>query len=255
MVQQLSLLGQISESKIRRLILTLSTLTGNIHSEMNQHTVILKPRYPFTPEIVPGKVTQIESYRIRMNRIWESRYPLDISARDDIKGDSITKQKKEFLNDSIWTLQLSDIPAGGNQPVLIQNLYETTIYETDDIIGYLDELGYMHETEFWSHGRRFFYGDVIIEVLRLFIIDSQSIEEVEDERVKLKLLDDSGSYLVKAYVNVGTINDVENVTYGIKQLEKIKRILEEVIELHVPDRLAMDSRINSRIANTNRQNI
>lgn len=270
MVQQLSLTAQVASPRIERLLLTLETLTGNIYSPMHQHSVILKPRYPFTPEPIPGKFIQIESYRIRMNRIWEKGFPKEFLNKDekeneaDVFGESITKPNPN-VNSSIWTLQLTDIPAGGKNSVLIQNIYETTIYQTDDVIGYLDELGYMHEAEFWTDGVRFYYGNVIIELSRLYVLstkqqstapieikaDEMVIDPVEDsETSKLSLLDPTGTCHVKAYVNVGALNDLESAAIGIKQLESLKKELSEIVELHIPDRTAMDSRINSRIASS-----
>lgn len=270
MVQQLSLTAQVPSGKVQRLLLTLQALTGNIQHSMHQHTVILRPRYPFIPEIIPGKVVQIESYRVRMNRIWEDGYPSKFEhstiAGDEILGESITKPN-ENINDSIWTLQLSDIPAGGKNLALIQNIYETTIYQTDDVIGYLDELGYMHETEFWTNGVRFYYGNAIIELTKLYVLDKKNnAETIEDVDMKdvdhnksdaikndlsnLKLLDPSETCHLKAYVNIGALNDLENVNLGLRQLESLQRELSEIIQLHIPDRTTMDSRINSRIANT-----
>ena len=260
MVQQLTLTAQIPSKSVSRLLLTLKTLTGNIQSDMNVHTVILKPRYPFMPEQIAGKVVQIESYRVRMNRIWEKGHPTSLVHNNihtdvTILGDSITRRDNESLNSSIWTLQLSDIPAGGQNPVLIQNIYETTIYQTDDIIGYLDELGYIHETEFWTYGTRFYYGNVIIEITQIYVNDTAAVRDLEAEfsnkditLTTLKLLDPSRSYHIKAYVNVSSLNDLESVAVGVKSLEALKKELSELVELKIPDRLAMDSRINSRIA-------
>lgn len=276
MVQQLSLTAQVPSSKVERLLLTLQTLTGNVYSNMNQHSVILKPRYPFTPEPVAGSVVQIESYRVRMNRLWESGHPktfreslktmkspgLETETGTTVSGDSITKQSGRELSDSIWTLQLSDIPAGGKNPVLVQNIYETTIYETDDVIGYLDELGYMHETEFWSNGVRFYYGDVIVELCHMYVLDNgKRSGSTPDEAQKsepntgpastlssLKLFDQSGTCNLKAFVNIGRLNDIESISLGTNQLEALKRELSELVELHIPDRTMMDSRLNSRIA-------
>lgn len=307
MVQQLSLTAQVPALKLQRLLLTMQTLTGNISSPMHQHTVILKPRYPFTPEHVPGKYTQIESYRVRMTRIWESGYGrtfgedvMNAGEQDVITGESITGRNNSGnnggnngadsgINSSIWTIQLSDIPAGGKNSVLIQNIYETTIYQTDDVIGYLDELGYMHETEFWKYGVRYYYGNVIIEVSKLYVLDktapatamvptatattvsdaivveddtigiaadgdsnnnrtNEDKDTMQNKGAKLRLLDGSGQSSVKAFVNVGALNDLESAAIGIKQLESLKKELADIIELSIPDRTTMDSRMNSRIA-------
>lgn len=253
---------------------------------MHVHSVILKPRFPYVPEIIAGKVSQIESYMIRINRVWEDGYPEQLvrekNDNDNIKkivsGDSITVND-ENLNESIWTIQLSDIPAGGKNSVLIQNILEATIYETDDVIGYLDELGYMHESEFWTNGLRFYYGNVIIELTQIYVIDPENpqlpttsesndvieintvtnttdtdtdIKIIDSKNLKknLKLFNTLGSYHLKTFVNVGALNDIENISIGVKQLENLKKELSETVTLKIPDRTLMDSRINSRIANT-----
>lgn len=199
-----------------------------------------------------------------MTRIWE--FEETSSESDPIVGQSI-KERHPSINDSIWTLQLSDIPAGGKTQVSIQNIYETTIYETDDIIGYLDELGYMHETEFWVKGMRFYFGDVIIELSRHYVIDdtiadqtgssSDGAIEISDTNIKpksssnLKLLNPNGSYLLKTFVNVGEVTDLESVVIGTRQLDGLKKELEDIVLLRIPDRTSMDSRINSKIAHVN----
>lgn len=265
MVQQLSLAASALPGNLEKLLLTLKALTGQYAQPMHQHTIILRPRYPFTPEPAPGKVTQIESYRIRMTRIWDSDSKLTVS--ETLFGESIKKQDTS-INDSIWTLQLSDIPAGGKTQVSIQNIYETTIYETDDIIGYLDELGYMHETEYWVNGVRFYYGDVIIELSRLYIQDdnknannassneaqidlTEETSVIDGAKSKLKLLNPNGSYFMKAFVNVGEVTDLESVAIATRQLDNLKKELEEVVTLRIPDRTSMDSRVNSKIASVN----
>lgn len=246
-----------------------------------------------------------------MTRIWESGYvgtfgdEVNEEEQDvAITGESITERSSSAgagatvgsggadsgINSSIWTIQLSDIPAGGKTPVLVQNIYETTIYQTDDVIGYLDELGYMHEAEFWKDGVRYYYGNVIIEVSRLYVLDktatttsptpanntaagaivvddddmnevnagaannnndkdkAMDTDKVQKMGAKLRLLDRSGQCSVKAFVNVGALNDLESAAVGIKQLESLKKELADIIELSIPDRTTMDSRMNSKIA-------
>mgnify|MGYP004706316583 CR=1 FL=1 len=250
MVQQLSLVSHIDDKQLNKLLLTLQALTGTKPFEIKRHTIILKPRNPFLPDPIPGKINQIESYKARITRIWNENdgYPL--------KGDSIINQNNG-LNESIWTLQISDIPAGGENNVLIQNIYETTIYKTDDIIGYLEELGYMHEVEFWVKGWRFYYNNIIFEISKLLLIDNNSnnndddIINIDNEStnntnnlIKLKDFDDKGVYSIKAFVNISSFNDLESVAIGKKNLLDLKSQLQDLIDLHIPDRLLMDSRIN-----------
>ncbi|TID19829.1 hypothetical protein CANINC_003712 [Pichia inconspicua] len=261
MVQQLSLTASLKQNNLEMLLLTLKALTGHNAQPMHQHTVILKPRYLYSPDPSPGKVAQFESYRLRMTRMWEVDYPIDVS--ESLFGDSV-RSRNNSLNESIWTLQLSDIPAGGKTQVSIQNMYETTIYQTDDMIGYIDELGYIHETEYWVNGVRFYYDDVIIEVMRVFIADNDATRKVDsinqsfadcstetDSFTPLKLLSSDGRFFMRAMVNVTDVTDLESVATGTRQLDHLKRELEEVVTLRIPDRTSMDSRINSRIASGN----
>ncbi|GMG28182.1 unnamed protein product [Ambrosiozyma monospora] len=301
MVQQLSLVSSIPKSQYKVLMLCLESYTGMNPHPLRQHTVILKPKYPFTPEMAAGKVNQIESYRIRMTRVWDNPNGFSSnlkssseqqqnqvktepssdststsattsgdtdnskpspSSKQGLKGepilDTFPPGTESTRNSSIWTLQLSDIPAGGKRTVSIQNIYETTIYETDDIMGYVDELGYTPDIEFWNNGVRFYYNDIVIEVFRLYVhsrgghgqqagggVGNGNVNGVH--QVSLRLLDGSENYQVKCFVNVSKLNDLENVARGAKQLENLKNDLSGLLNLDVPDRISLDSRVNSRI--------
>ncbi|GME83455.1 unnamed protein product [[Candida] boidinii] len=136
-----------------------------------------------------------------MSRVWDT--PISTLENTTTTTNTINTDKEKLLgdsifdestrNDSIWTIQLSDIPAAGKRIVSTQAIYETTIFETDDIIGYIDELGFIPELEFWNKGVRFYYNDLIIEIFRLYIKspvqpptaaeDEEEIEiEVEEEQ-------------------------------------------------------------------------
>ncbi|QPG74155.1 hypothetical protein FOA43_001479 [Brettanomyces nanus] len=288
MVQQLSLTSSVPENQFRTVRITLRALTGLRPEPLARHTIILKPKFPFTPEQSAGKVSQVDSYRIRMVRVWEMESTsdhMDVSDDQFLLGESISDRSSESTrNESIWTMQLSDIPAGGNRPVSIQNIYEATVYKTDDIIGYMDEFGYMPEIEFWTKGYRYYYNDIIIEVFRLYVrskdgssdrkpvSDDDTTEKKEEldelnnnddadagkdemmdvdkpqHLIKIALLDKSCRYQVKCFVNVSKLNDLDSVAKGVKELEMLKKELGGMIDLHVPDRTYMDSRLNSRIA-------
>ncbi|GMF38941.1 unnamed protein product [[Candida] boidinii] len=202
MVQQLSLVSSIPENQFNSVKLTLSTLTGMSPKPLTVHTVILKPKFPYTPQYkTNNKPNQIEQYRLRMSRVWDT--PISTLENTTTTTNTINTDKEKLLgdsifdestrNDSIWTIQLSDIPAAGKRIVSTQAIYETTIFETDDIIGYIDELGFIPELEFWNKGVRFYYNDLIIEIFRLYIKspvqpptaaeDEEEIEiEVEEEQ-------------------------------------------------------------------------
>lgn len=291
MVQQLLLTASVSKAQFVPFKIALQTLTGMNPEPLARHTVILQPKFPYIPEKTVTKADPVETYRIRMTRVWNEPSAGDIAddnerdlksnddtdgvnesansagnsgkkfdkapeivtagSRQDCQspiGDSVFDQSPETSrNNSIWTIQLSDIPAAGKRPVSIQNIYEATIYKTDDVLGYVDELGYMPETEFWARGLRFYYNDiVVIEVLRLYI--SSKPTSAGNRSVPLRPVDSSVSYHVRCFVDVANLNDLDNVARGVKQLEHLRTQLAGLIDLHVPDRRNMDSRLNSHIA-------
>lgn len=263
MVQQLLLTANVDADQLSAVKLALRALTGLNPEPLARHTVIMKPKFPYTPEKVRGKTDQVESYRIRLCRVWNKG--LEKDKEGPFQGESITDTSKDSTrNESIWTIQLRDIPAGGKHTTSIQNIYEATIYKTDDICGYLDELGYMPETQLWASGVRFYYNQtVVVEIFRFYTIDESRkvVIDVKEQGkdvdsnglVNLKLLDPSGRYVVKCFVNITKVNDLDNVARGVKQLEILQKELSGLVDLHVPDRTAMDSRLNSRIASVRRQ--
>ncbi|CDK25478.1 unnamed protein product [Kuraishia capsulata CBS 1993] len=266
MVQQVSLMSTIAASQYNLTQLTLMSLTGMRPLDLSTHTVTLKPKFPFKPEVVAGKVNQIEQYRIRMNRVWDAPLLEEIEKLDEgeIKGQSIFETGENAIKNlqDIWTLQVSEIPLAGKRTTSSQTIYEITVCDTDDILGYLDELGYMPETEFWTKGSRFFYNDVIIEVFKIFQGKPKSPQAENDEfametdetgETELEELDSAKKFFVKACINVAKITDVDNLTKASKQLETLKTELSGLFELEMPNRVAMDSRLNSRIVSAGQQ--
>lgn len=287
MVQQLLLTASVSKAQFVPFKIALQTLTGMNPEPLARHTVILRPRFPYLPEKTTTKADPVETYRIRMTRVWdvadsgsmETNNTADENSEEvgkaaekventesmkqnttdgtsteagqsthTLVADSVFDQSPETSkNNSIWTIQLSDIPAAGKRPVSIQNIYEATIYKTDDVLGYVDELGYMPETEFWTRGLRFYYNDVVvIEVVRFYI--STRSTGAQNGPVPLRPVDKSASYHIRCFVDVANLNDLDNVARGVKQLEHLRTQLAGLIDLHVPDRRNMDSRLNSHIA-------
>lgn len=112
----------------------------------------------------------------------------------------------------------------------------------DSFLQFLEALGYVVVNQYWVKGIRFFYGDIIIEIFKVFVRDDDAAP-TEDSRLKLKLLDLSNTFQIKAYVNFAKGASVDLVTQGTKDLTKLKEMLANLFELEVPDRMSMDSRV------------
>lgn len=232
MVLQLSL-GAIVED-LDALKRSLDTITGFSAIEIHRQSVILTPRFPYDPPEQAGQINQTQSHKMRLTRVWDTENP----------PVSLLKLEKQDETGQIWTFQLSDIPIAGDNQFTNQNIYETTIYQSDDIFGYIDELGYKTETEFWVEGKRWYWGDIIIELTNIQIQDIEIIDSI-----KLKPL--SSKWMIRTMVNVLTINDIDSINKGKRQLEALKKEISDVVKLSVPERSSMDSRVGSKLANIN----
>lgn len=116
----------------------------------------------------------------------------------------------------------------------------------DSFLQFIEDLGYDVVNQYWLKGIRFFYGDVIIEIFKLFVRDDNSA--ASDGKLKLSLLDESNTFQIKAYINFPKGASVDLVNQGTKDLNKLKESLKNLFELEVPDRMYMDSRVTRVIS-------
>lgn len=268
MVLQISLSASLGETA--PLVQALETITGFDACEAYTQTVLLTPRFPYMPPEQAGQINQIQSHKMRLTTLWEHSKPC-VSYLSAPKCDPTRN----------WTFQLSDIPIANETQFTSQNIYETTVESSDDIFGYVDELGYKMETEFWTHSLRWYWGDVIIELSQIKVQASSPKDKVElgggaanaasaDSAVEEVILDENmdvpasdgpstdvdiqlkpltSNWLVRTMVNVLEINDMESIQRAKRQLEALKKEIGDIVKLTVPHRSSMDSRIGSKLLN------
>lgn len=124
-----------------------------------------------------------------------------------------------------------------------QNNEIESIEVKDSFLQFLEELGYDVVNQYWQKGIRFFHGDIVIEIFKIFVRDDDPAATSEGEKLKLKLLDESNTFQIKAFINYPRGASVDLVNQGIKDLVKLKGTLHNLFELEVPDRTYMDSRV------------
>ncbi|ODQ81257.1 hypothetical protein BABINDRAFT_160632 [Babjeviella inositovora NRRL Y-12698] len=209
------------------------------------HTLLAMPYLKYYPKVEPGKVNQIEMCKIRVQREWtladwEDHTP-QIRARSVVHN--------ERLGNDVWTIQLSDIPLAGKRSTTSQAIYESTI-TSGNVLPYLTVLGYKMETEFWVQGHRFFHNRIIIELTRIFVANTETFqremgerENKTPEKIPLQLLDRSGQFLVRAYVNVAKMTDVDALSRANTELLLLQAELAGLFDLAMPDRMCMDGRV------------
>lgn len=264
MVHQLSLVATVEHDYYVQTVATLKALTGlQSAQEIATYTLITKPHDVFKPKVEAGKVNQIEQHYMKCITTWDEDTG-DIEK--PIRKDTPLAAGRLFVggNKRIWTLQIADIPvAGKNQACSAQTIYDSTLVHhhtkvvgkvekpdldqfefvrNDSFLQFLSDLGYDVINQFWLKGVRFFHGDVVIEIFKVFIRDDEHLSS--DNTIALKLLDESNTFQFKAYMNVPRATDVDAINQGTKELLKLQDFLKNLVKLEIPDRIHMDSRVS-----------
>lgn len=119
---------------------------------------------------------------------------------------------------------------------------EKYVVRKDSFLVFLSDLGYEVINQYWLKGIRFFYGDIIIEIYKIFIRDDTD-SHVSTNGIKLKLLDESNQFQIKTYININKSTEIDLINLGVKELIKLQDALKNLFVLEIPDRMYMDSRV------------
>lgn len=146
--------------------------------------------------------------------------------------------------DNAWSMSVSDIPTAGNaRKVCMQTITESVILGTSKnntcLPIFIRELGYSPEYSYITVGVHFFMKfEIIIDVQKIWKLDNSSNNTSQLTKKY---------YLIKAYANVASSTDIERINHTEKALLALQRELHGYLELKVPDRKVMDSRVKEPI--------
>ncbi|SCW01130.1 LAFE_0D05732g1_1 [Lachancea fermentati] len=268
MVQQLSLFSAIDDESYDLCISTLATLSGKPPILFSSFSAMFKPNPSYEIERVNSKNQLVEQNRIKLckelsiNDFSQGKYPkdynllkqfttddlanFDISKLTDLMNGSSDPDKMDVdecessISGNSWCLNISDIPsAGGNRSVSMQSITESIILSSGgssaSIISFLSELGYILDFQNITLGVKLnMANDVCLELSKIWHLDGQKTVQ------KTK-----GGFLIKAYVNVAKGTDIKSINQGISSLASLQKDLSGYIDLEIPDRKAMDSRLDN----------
>lgn len=250
MPQQLSLYGSIPDANLKITLHTLVALTGMEPSHIFSHNLLWVPKHPFRPVVAAGQVNQIEQYRICLtsdlvaytksqNPSWSNADDKRINAQFQKIPDLVTpfNSGRDTLVSRAWVNNVAELPEAGKRKVISQSLLSSQVTSGNPFL-FAENLGYTFNSEYWVKGYQFIYGKVVLELFRLCAYDASTGQ--------LKLLDESGSWAIKAYTNVNSVTDIEAITLGTQMLEKLKAEVAGLLDLDLPDRNCFDTRIKKR---------
>lgn len=277
MVQQLSLFDSIDDASYDLFISTITTLSGNSPVLFANISTVWKPDESYDIERVNVKNQLAELNKIKLckelplslfnknggssalsytllKNLAQDRIPIEPSlinsllhsidshnssdTSDDSKMDIDIESHSKIINDS-WTLSMSDIPAAGsNRKVSMQSISESVILsiagKSSSIPKFLKELCYTSVYQYVTVGVKFYMKhDLIMEIQKIWDISSSGNVQIT-----------KGGFLVKAYVNVNRVTDIERINQAENTLLSLQKELQGYVDLAIPDRKAMDSRLD-----------
>ncbi|SCU97966.1 LADA_0H09648g1_1 [Lachancea dasiensis] len=268
MVLQLSLFSVIDDDSYGLCVSTLSNLSGKPPILYSNFAAVLKPNPEFDIEQTNSKNQLIEQNRLRLCKAvpLEALEP-DVSKRDygklkqygddtlngfnlgmleDMLHGSTDLDRMEIdeavcPNDDTWALSISDIPAAGaSRKVSSQAITESTILSSGgrspSIVSFLSELGYVLDFRLLTIGIKFNMSNkVFLEVSKIW-----QVQGAESTKQLTK-----GGFLIKAFVNVAKGTDIKSINHGTNALLGLQKELSGYIDLSIPDRKSMDSRLEN----------
>lgn len=209
MVQQLSLFAQVEHSQHTLLTTVLSTLTGQQPQKTSCLTLLATPKniVKYEPN---SKTAQFEQHRLMLKTAFDTE-----------------TQRTKY---KAWIVQASDVPSAGKRKTVTQNIVESclTLHPQQNIDTVLLKLGYVVSMEYVVQGMRWCYGNVVIDVFQVVTMDKKPLDP---------------SYVMKCFINVDKTTDVELLQRSTQELLGLKTELSGLVELDIPDRNSMDSRI------------
>ncbi|SCV04321.1 LAME_0H17524g1_1 [Lachancea meyersii CBS 8951] len=266
MVLQLCLTSAIDDDSYELCTSTLCNLSGNPPVLFSNFTAMFKPNSSFDIEQTNSKNQLIEQNRLKLCR----GVPLDALendsekrdyrmlkkfADDDLKGFDLQILQKmlhgsidvddmevdeEKPSEQSWILSISDIPAAGsNRKVSSQAIIESTILSTGgsspSVIAFLSELGYTLDYQLLTVGVKFnMKHNVYLELSKIWRVEGGEAQQLT-----------KGGFLVKAFVNVAKSTDIKSINHGTNALLHLQKELSGYIDLTIPDRKSMDSRLEN----------
>lgn len=279
MVQQLSLFGAIDEGSYDLFVSTMITLSGNPPILYAKLSTVWIPNPSYQIEGVNSKNQLVEQTRIKLSKdlpldvlkdllpdgndqynhllikkLSDDTIPIDSSELDRLVHgnskpkdnmnddtmdiDSEEKTETKINEKSAWCVSISDIPAAGsNRKVSMQTINESILLSSvgpnATVEKVMNELGYIFQYEYITIGVKFnLKHNLVLELQKVWSVKKSLKQQVT-----------KGGYLIKAFINVGKATDIDRMNFTETVLLNLQKELQGYVELVVPDRKSMDSRI------------
>ncbi|KAK9470069.1 Med18 protein-domain-containing protein [Dipodascopsis tothii] len=214
-MQQLSLFAALPASKVLQVLSTFAALTGTKPLPYCRHEIVL----------TPGAAGGAETSRMHLVRDLEPLPGVEEHAGS-------------------WTLTVLNVPEASKRAVTSQQVHAARLAH-GDVFAFVRGLGYVYAYDFLQRGRVVFYADAVVVTIYRVVplagdgdVLARAAAAAADDSAGLK------TWMVHAYVNVLNANDQESMAAATEKLEALKWELRGLVDLAMPDRTVLDSRVS-----------
>ncbi|PSK53102.1 hypothetical protein B9Z65_3302 [Elsinoe australis] len=162
-------------------------------------------------------------------------------------GTETTDRQPSGTNESQWSTRIQEIPEPETKTIVLRKVIEESI-PAQGIKQYLDDSkNIKFINEYFTEGHRFIRGDIILHLHRVLVAkpqpDTNAPRTTLPPLEELILLDGSGAFVLETTVRIEDRSKPTLVSAATEQLLALKNELKGSIDLRVPERLSMDTRV------------
>ncbi|KAF2266660.1 hypothetical protein CC78DRAFT_566727 [Lojkania enalia] len=255
-MHELLLFGQIPRSRHEQVLKILAGVAAMQPRRVLERHIVYKPlREPEEPgaHLRRGGTQNVTSKNIKQaaaKDLYFTQLVQQLSEEDfdvsNAQGSSLTTASDSGA-EAKWAYEFRDIPDTGDRGVLVRLTNSTDIMGGDPH-AYVLNLGNQFVSEYYLEGHRFVHENVVILLFR--ILHEPGVRSLETSPrdtlpsfASLQPLDPSSAYILEAKIRVQDLNNPAVLDAGVDELKRFKTQMRGCVEISVPDRLLLDTRV------------
>ncbi|KAF1928601.1 uncharacterized protein M421DRAFT_62223 [Didymella exigua CBS 183.55] len=265
-MHELLLYGQVSVARHDQVLKILAGFAAMQPRRVLQRRIIYKPERE--PEEPGSHLRRGGTQNVAVKQKQQSTTPTQLyfthlvqilSDEDFGRGDSKASDTLsadvdfEGGEEPRWSTLFEDIPDTGDRGVSIRFTNSIDLIGGDPHTFMTTSGPNRFVTEYYVEGHRFVHGNVVIFLHRILhepaVRNLQTRPKVNPPAFDaLQLLDQSGTYVLEAKVRVQDFKDASVLELGVNELKAFQTSMGGCVELSLPDRLTMDTRVKYKLA-------
>ena len=234
-MHEFALYSQVPSSRHNQVLALLAGVTASQPARSCELVLIFQPMQPPNAALKKGAIPKpvVQTQRL-YSQVTRQLYQPRIGLTDS----------------NAWTLKVEELPQPGIQNMISRGYAEKVLAESDLDLYRGGSTQQKYVNQYLLDGHRCIHGNVVISMTKILMVPegTGALEPLDAPLPVLdecKMLDPSGSYLLEACVRAEDGNNSKLMEQARDELLAFRKHMEGAIDLRVPDRLALDTRVKS----------